>query len=133
MAGDSTLAQPMRKSGIVFFAHGSRDPLWRKPIEAVAQLLQHQHPNALSCCAYLELDTPDLHTACQSLIAQGCGAITVLPMFLGTGRHAREDLPLLVAQLRHTFPHIPFEMATAVGEDPRVTQLLATLAAEYIA
>nr|WP_281355006.1 LysR substrate-binding domain-containing protein [Comamonas jiangduensis] len=49
--------------GIVFFAHGSRDPRWSLPIAAVADALQQQCPDALSTCAYLELTEPDLPTA----------------------------------------------------------------------
>lgn len=52
-------------------------------------------------------------------------------MFLGTGRHARHDLPVLVQSLREKHPDITFEIATAVGEDPRVTQLLASIALQY--
>lgn len=121
------------KRGIVFFAHGSRDPLWRAPIEAVAQTLKQQATDALCACAYLELNDPDLPTACQELIASGCLHITVLPMFLGTGRHARNDLPMLVDALRIQHPNVQFSIATAVGEDARVTQLLASMALEHIA
>jgi sirohydrochlorin cobaltochelatase len=51
-------------------------------------------------------------------------------MFLGVGRHAREDLPLLVDQLRQRHPHVVFDLKPAVGEDPRLIQLLAHIAAE---
>jgi len=119
--------------GIIFFAHGSRDPLWRQPIEAAAAVLKSQHPEALCACAYLELTEPDLPTACQNLVAQGCTHLTVLPMFLGTGRHARHDLPQLVAQLTQTYPLVEFQTALPVGEDPRVTALLANIAAQHIA
>ena len=48
---------------IILFAHGSRDPLWRAPIEAVAQRINQQTGNALLArCAYLELCEPDLPT-----------------------------------------------------------------------
>ena len=49
-------------------------------------------------------------------------------MFLGMGKHAREDLPELVAALRAAHPQVEFEVAPAIGEDPRVTTLLAELA-----
>lgn len=133
MAGDTSLTTVPPVRGIVFFAHGSRDPLWRAPIEAVAQLLQQQHPATPCMCAYLELTEPDLATACQALITAGSTHITVLPMFLGTGRHARNDLPVLVNELRARHPHVQFDIATAVGEDPRVTALLAHIATQYIA
>lgn len=133
MAGDTPINPMPPVRGIVFFAHGSRDPLWSLPIAAVADALQQQRPDALCTCAYLELTKPDLSTACQQLIHQGCTTITVLPMFLGTGRHARNDLPILVDALRHQHPGVRFDIATAVGEDPRVTELLAQIAMQYIA
>ena len=133
MAGHTPITQMPPVRGIVFFAHGSRDPRWSLPIAAVADVLQQQCPDALSTCAYLELTEPDLPTACQHLIHQGCTAITLLPMFLGTGRHARHDLPVLVEALRQQHPAVSFEVATAVGEDARVTQLLAQIAMQYIA
>lgn len=133
MVGTEAVTAPQLSRGVVFFAHGSRDPLWRAPIEAVAAALQQQHAGALCACAYLELNEPDLAAACQQLLAAGCRHITVLPMFLGTGRHARNDLPVLVQALRAQHPGVTFHVATAVGEDARVTALLAAMAAEYIA
>jgi sirohydrochlorin cobaltochelatase len=115
-------------SGIVLFAHGSRDPLWRAPIEAVQLLIQARHPHARVRCAYLELCIPDLAQAAQDLVAQGVGSITVVPMFLGTGKHAREDLPLLVDALRAKYPLVRFHVQAAIGEDPRMTALMAEIA-----
>ena len=42
-------------TAIILFAHGSRDPLWRLPIESVATEIRRRHPAALVSCAYLEL------------------------------------------------------------------------------
>jgi sirohydrochlorin cobaltochelatase len=81
-------------------------------------------------CAYLELSQPDLATACLELVEARTTCIVVVPMFLGVGRHAREDLPLLVEQLRARHPQVAFELKPAVGEDARLVQLLARIAAE---
>jgi sirohydrochlorin cobaltochelatase len=115
---------------VVLFAHGSRDPLWHKPMEAVAAQLLAAEPDVLVRCAYLELSTPDLATVCQELSGAAVQHITVLPMFLGVGRHAREDLPLLLDALRLQYPQLHFALKPAVGEDPRLIALLAQLAAE---
>ena len=64
------------------------------------------------------------------LVAAGATAVRIVPMFLGTGRHAREDLPVLVAQLRADHPATVFELMPAVGEDTRVIELLASMALE---
>jgi sirohydrochlorin cobaltochelatase len=118
---------PPRKA-VILFAHGSRDPLWRKPVEAVAARLAAQ--GVAVGCAYLELDQPDLAACAAGLVAAGAGQISIVPMFLGTGKHAREDLPVLVERLRSTHPAIGFTLKNAVGEDARVLDLLAAIALE---
>ncbi|MDY0108288.1 MAG: CbiX/SirB N-terminal domain-containing protein [Giesbergeria sp.] len=120
------------RSGIVLFAHGSRDPLWRAPIEAVEHRIRTQHPSVAVRCAYLELSTPDLPQAVQELVDQGATQVTIVPMFLGTGKHAREDLPVLVQDLRTRHPDVRIVVQCAIGEDPRMTALMASIACAEI-
>ena len=114
--------------GIVLFAHGSRDPLGRVPIEAVEAHIRAHQPAVAVRCAYLELSTPDLPQAVEDLVSQGATAVTIVPMFLGTGKHAREDLPMLVAELRARHPRVQVHVQAAIGEDPRMTALMAHIA-----
>ncbi len=134
--------------GIIVFAHGSRDPLWRGPIEAVAARIRADHPQQSVACAYLELCEPSLPDAAALMIAQLTYAtdsiashaysmpatsqnhlkIRIVPMFLGMGKHAREDLPELAIALRAAHPDVEFEIISTVGEDARVTALLAQIA-----
>ena len=95
------------KRAVVVFAHGSRDPLWHKPMEAVAETLASAEPDLSVRCAYLEISQPDLATACNALADAGIHHIKVIPMFLGVGRHAREDLPLLVFPVKFSLSHAP--------------------------
>ena len=115
---------------IIVFAHGSRDPLWRAPIEAVAAAIRLRNPQVHVACAYLELTEPDLPHAVDAAVAQGATEVRVLPLFFGMGRHAREDLPLLMAELPRSHPQVRFHLLPAAGEQQRLTQLLAELALE---
>jgi len=119
---------PTPAHGVILFAHGSRDPLWCLPIEAVQAHMAATQPQVLACCAYLEYGQPDLAQAVRQLHAQGLRSITVVPMFLGTGKHAREDLPLLVDALRLAYPDMALTVQAAIGEDPRMTALMAEIA-----
>lgn len=126
---DSTAATaPLQ--GVVLLGHGSRDPLWRAPLEAVLARIQQTQPQLLCACAYLELTAPSFAEAADQLIAQGVVQLRVTPMFLGTGKHAREDIPRLVAALRARHPGVMIEVQASVGEDARVTALLAQIATE---
>ncbi|AVS61966.1 cobalamin biosynthesis protein CbiX [Paracidovorax avenae] len=126
MAHDTSGADAPR--GVVLFAHGSRDPLWRAPIEAVEARMRQQAPGLEVRCAYLELAEPDLPTAVRGLAARGVRRLTVVPMFLGTGKHAREDLPQLVQALRAEHPDMAITVQGAIGEDVRMTALMAEIA-----
>jgi sirohydrochlorin cobaltochelatase len=53
-----------------------------------------------------------------------------MPLFFGMGKHAREDLPELMNELERQHPNIRFERMATVGEDPRLTALLANMALE---
>lgn len=112
----------------ILFAHGSRDPLWRAPMEAVAARMRQRAPLYRVECAYLELCEPSLPSAAASLVANGASRLRVVPMFLGVGKHAREDLPVLMEDLRKAHPGIALELLPAVGEHPALLELLADIA-----
>ncbi|AOW13191.1 cobalamin biosynthesis protein CbiX [Hydrogenophaga crassostreae] len=114
--------------GVIVFAHGSRDPLWRTPVEAVATRIGMADGSVLVCCAYLELCEPDLPAAAAQLVARGATHIRILPLFFGMGKHAREDLPALLASLKTTHPGIQIDALPTAGENPRLTDLLAEIA-----
>ena len=112
----------------ILFGHGSRDPLWRLPIDTVAQRMLAIDPQCCVRCAFLELTEPDLASTTAELVALGVSCITIVPMFLGVGRHAREDLPVLVQALQLDYPKVCFMLQPSVGEDARVVELLAQIA-----
>ncbi len=118
--------------GVILFAHGSRDPLWRRPIDAVADCLKAQQPQMPVAVAFLELTEPDLPSTVETLMKQGVVHVRIVPMFLGVGRHAREDLPTLVHHLTQAYPQMSFELLPAIGEHPAMTALMADIAAGRI-
>ncbi|MSP35742.1 MAG: cobalamin biosynthesis protein CbiX [Limnohabitans sp.] len=116
------------QNAIILFAHGSRDALWRLPIEAVADEVKQLSPDTQVACAYLELTEPDLSTTVARLVQTGVNVIRIVPMFLGVGRHAREDLPLLLQDLIAQHPGVTFELRNAIGEEPELTRAMAAIA-----
>lgn len=114
-------------TAIVLFAHGSRDPLWRAPVDAVVSEIQRQSPDMAVGCAFFEGMLPSLPDAVDALVQAGHRSVRVVPLFLGTGRHAREDLPQLVTQLRQTHPDLVLQLLPPVGEMPGLIRCLAEL------
>ena len=118
----------MARRGIILFGHGSRDPLWRKPIEAVAARVHALDADVAVRCAYLELTEPSLAVTVDALVADDIQSITIVPMFLGVGKHAREDLPALLESLHARHPAADFHLQASVGEQPALIELLAKIA-----
>ena len=122
------MASSANQQAVILFAHGSRDPLWRRPIDAVADKIRQLSPHTKTVCAFLELSEPDLPSTVSKLVAHGIASVRIVPMFLGVGKHAREDLPQLVKELKGQYPNVSFELRQAVGEEPELIQSMAAIA-----
>ena len=127
-AGATSYHGAMSPSGLILFAHGARDPRWREPFERLEAKVRAARPDLAVCLAFLEMMRPSLGEAVDGLVAQGCTAIRVVPVFLGQGGHVREDLPAIVEQARRRHPDTVLEMRQAVGEDEAVLTQIATVA-----
>ena len=121
-----TATGPARKV-TVFLAHGSSDPAWREPIEAIAGRARLLAPQDIICCAYLERMAPTLPDCVAQLAAQGVQKINIAPLFLGAGKHAREDVANLTAQLKAGFPQVQFGVQPFLGENAAFVDLVARL------
>lgn len=115
--------------GLILFAHGARDPRWAAPFEETAARIRAQQPQLQVRPAYLDFMQPDLAGAVAELADSGCSRIDVVPMFLGSGGHVRQDLPRLLDELRGRHPGLALVLHTAIGELPSVVQAMADAAA----
>ena len=114
--------------GLLLFAHGARDPLWAQPFQAVAQRCSAARGPGRVALAFLEFMTPGLVAGGTSLVAQGCTAVDVVPLFLGAGGHVRKDIPVLMAQLAAAHPEVHFRLRPAIGEAAAVVAAMAQVA-----
>lgn len=114
--------------GLILFAHGSSDPNWRVPFEAIAGLVRQRHPGPVSL-AFLERMSPALADAAVAVASRGAKRAVLVPLFLGVGRHLREDLPSLAAEAASA-AGIPIAVSQAAGQ---ADQVVAALAAFCIA
>ncbi len=113
---------------IVFLAHGSRDAAWRSCVDHIVRRTGEIDGTVRVDCAFLEWLQPDFATVVAELHARAVTDIVVVPLFLGLGKHAREDLPVLIKRAVATYPGIRFSQRPSVGEEPEVVDLLARMA-----
>jgi sirohydrochlorin cobaltochelatase len=113
------------KKAVVLFAHGARDLRWAEPFSAIAARMRISAPGLRVELAFLELMAPDLGTLVQRLVDDGATRIDVVPMFLGTGGHLRDDLPPLVDRIRATQSGLDLRLHPAIGENAAVIEAMA--------
>jgi sirohydrochlorin cobaltochelatase len=114
--------------GILLFAHGARDPAWATPFHTIAAHMRQESGGRPVALAFLELMTPGLEAGVADLVAQGCTAVTVVPLFLGAGGHVRRDLPVLLESARAQHPGVTLATTAAIGELDAVTLAIARAA-----
>jgi sirohydrochlorin cobaltochelatase len=115
-------------TGLLLFAHGARDPLWARPFEAVARRCRDIRGDDRVALAFLEFMAPDLVAGGSALVAAGCTAVDVVPLFLGAGGHVRKDIPVLLARLAAEHPAVRFTLRPTIGEADAVIDAMAAVA-----
>jgi sirohydrochlorin cobaltochelatase len=114
---------PAQGAGLILFAHGSRNPAWRKPFDRLLKDIK-KRGECHAILAFGEFMTPGLVEAAQSLAAAGVTKAVIVPLFLGGGLHVRGDLPRLAAEARAA-SGIKLRVAKAIGDDAGVLSAIA--------
>jgi sirohydrochlorin cobaltochelatase len=96
----------------------------------VAERIASRSPGVKVLCAYLEIGAPDLDQATSEMLQSGACRISIVPLFLGSGKHVREDVPRLVSELLRKHIGARIALKPAIGEDERVLDLLSNIALE---
>jgi sirohydrochlorin cobaltochelatase len=114
------------RQGLILLAHGARDPRWREPFDRLVERVRAKRPELGVRLAFLELMTPDLVRAGEELVASGCDALLIVPIFFGQGGHVREDVPALVDGLRKRQSGVVVTVSRTAGDDSGVVEALAS-------
>ena len=70
--------------------------------------------------AYLEIMTPSLEEAAELVASEGVKTVTIVPLFLGQGRHLKHDLPEMISDLKRNRAGVEFRATPALGDDPEI-------------
>jgi sirohydrochlorin cobaltochelatase len=115
---------------LILFAHGSRDARWRAPFERLEADLQVALGAGRVRLAYMEFVRPTLLDVASEAVRDGMAGLRILPLFLSSGAHVAEDIPVQAAEARTRNPGLRVEVLPPIGEDPRFAALLREAARE---
>ena len=108
----------MPSSAVILFAHGAREPEWARPFEQVRDRLRAEGLRVE--LAYLEIMGPSLEDTARVLAAEGAKTVSVVPLFLGQGKHLKRELPGMIAALKRNHVGVDFRVTPALGDDPEI-------------
>lgn len=114
--------------GIILFGHGSRTAEYVRPFERIRDAMAEQRPDAVVELGFLELTRPSLDESIECLVKRGVTEISVVPIFIGPGRHVLKDLPQLAANAIDRHPGLVIGLASPVGEAQEVIDAMAKFA-----
>lgn len=115
--------------GVILIAHGARDERWLEPfLRMRAELAEKLRPRHVAL-SFMEFSRPSFAEAALELAGDGRKHVLVVPIFLSGGGHVAHDVPALVAAERARHPHVTFEVAGALGEEPEVAAAMAAAVA----
>lgn len=123
------LAAPEARA-VVLLDHGSREPEANAQLDALAALLAQRLPGRRIATAHLGVAPPALADALAACVQAGALEVVVLPCFIAPGRHVREDLPRLVAELARAHTAVSIRLAAPLGAHPALADALAARVAE---
>src|ERR1700751_410623 len=112
----------MRRAGILIVGHGSREPASNLEFEQLGAHLRAYRPEFEVRHAFAELATPSLADGLDG-IARCNDLVVVIPCFLFTAGHVKNDIPLALAAARPKFPGVRFEAARVLGVHPAMVEL----------
>ena len=115
------MGRPLK--ALLLVDHGSRRNEANALIEQVADYARAQLPGWQVGTAHLELAEPDIPSAIDAHVAQGCRELIVSPYFLAPGRHSTRDLPRIVEEARARHPGVRFALAAPLGFDERIASV----------
>jgi sirohydrochlorin ferrochelatase len=110
---------------IIFFAHGSSVESANEAVRVVAFEAARQAGVERYGVAFLELGSPTLEDAAESMIAGGIDRITVVPYFLTLGIHLKRDLPAIVSRISAAHPGIQISVTPPLDGHPGLAAVLA--------
>ncbi len=116
---------PMKNNqAVLIVAHGSRSKDAIAEFDQVIELVRSKTPDKPVLGAHMEINKPDIPTGIKHLAYGGSNEIIVIPYFLFSGNHSKDDIPDIVNGEKHLYPTITFKIGKPFGVDRLIADLL---------
>ncbi|MDR0198261.1 MAG: sirohydrochlorin cobaltochelatase [Methanomassiliicoccaceae archaeon] len=120
------------KEGVLIIGHGSRLSFNKDIVELQAQCLRDKGFKNVYA-GFNELSEPTIEDTLEKMVKDGIDTIYALPLFISSGIHLTEDIPEKIGIPINSDggtaviagKKVFIKYATPIGDDPKVTEILA--------
>lgn len=117
---------------ILLISHGSRIAKTKQEIHLMIEKLKDLLKLSFIECAFLEIESPSIPDAIAGCVKKGATEIIVLLNFLNAGRHVDTDIPRILNEARHQFPHIKIILTKPIGQHFEIPQLFSQIVKPFL-
>ncbi len=117
------------KKGLIFTAHGSRNPMSNQHIASLANMVKANIKEKYTYLNYgfLELAQPSVSDAINQQIQMGMNEIVIFPYFLSNGNHVSQDIPAIIHMFQNSYPSITFNILPVFGHYAGMANLISSM------
>jgi sirohydrochlorin ferrochelatase len=108
---------------MLVIGHGSRDADGVAEFWALASTIRAAAGELMTGFGFIELATPTVDEAIDSLVARGATEIVSVPLVLLAAGHLKNDGPAALARARARHPAVRFCLARDLGIEPHVLEI----------
>ncbi|OXT18053.1 cobalamin biosynthesis protein CbiX [Bacillus sp. OG2] len=112
---------------ILYIGHGTRSKKGAQEARDFLNKIIGKSAARIQEISFLELAEPSIGEAYENCIRRGATSIRVVPIFLLSAGHIKEDIPDILEKLKNNFPDIPVEMADPFGVQQAIIQAVCEL------
>lgn len=114
----------LNNEAIILLGHGSRIPGAGEGMEQVARRMREKLGQEIIEICYMSKLGPHFPEVFERCVAQGATKIVVVPYFLHSGLHLIEDIPDLLREKVHKYPHVKLILGKNIGFDECLVDLV---------
>ena len=109
---------------VLIIAHGSRAKETENGFDVIVEMVRQKLPELVIESAYMQLSDKTFEAAVTDLVARGATEVRIVPYFLFTGMHIRQDIPEMIDGFAKQFPGVGFSLGQPLGIDERLADVL---------
>ena len=112
---------------VLLVSHGSRSSKTKEEVSELVQALKLKTGISIFEFAFLEIEHPSIPEGIDICVQKGALEVIVLLNFLNSGRHVNDDIPQIVFDAQHKFPHVRLSITQPIGQHSKIIDLFVDL------